>query len=148
MPSSIFYNRLILLEAENLISAKESLWPSLIKYKTICVSNRWYQFFTYASLYNGWAKSWNTSGNSFATRISDWWLTPPSVFSICAPVFWSSSFTAKYLNRPSKLLIYAPEAVYPFYTFHQTLQIFFHLYQRSKIVASGSSFRYCLSWYL
>jgi glucan biosynthesis protein C len=46
-----------------------------------------------------------------------------SVFSFWSWILTLFGFASKYLNKPSKVLTYCNEAVYPFYILHQTVTV-------------------------
>jgi hypothetical protein len=96
-----------------LISIKDVFWTSVTKNRLLFLINGILGFSLLTCL---WDHTGDFSGKQY---ISDF----VKVFNLWSWILALSGYSSAYLNKPSKVLAYANEAVYPFYILHQTIII-------------------------
>ena len=96
-----------------LVSMGEGFWTALARLKTI---NLCLGMCSFALL----VLRWNFIEDSTLVHFTE---ALVKVVNFWAWILFILAIAAKYLNRPSKTLVYANRAVYPFYILHQTITL-------------------------
>ncbi len=101
-----------------LISVKEQFWKTVTKHRRFYLICGLGGFTLFLSLILTFEDSvWEHFVEAFL-----------KVFNLWSWILALFGYASKYLNRPSKTLAYANEAVYPFYILHQTITIIIGYY--------------------
>ena len=113
-----------------LMTLKDALWENVIKYRRFYLITG---FFAFASLlFMGLALSdlpYIMIALRFILAINEW-----------AWILTFIGYAATYLNKPSRALSYANEAVYPFYILHQTVMMVFCYYLKNVEICFFAKF--------